>query len=195
MPWSDSLLLTGLRIFPADADLRAYWNQIGVTLIIASIVFSTSIQRLFNLRVLQWLGARSFPIYLVHGPVLRSFHNWIVFAGARVEWIEERDAEGNAVGFIPMFRIPPASRFMWTMPVFLVVTIVLSNQWYRHVEPFCGIIAKRIEEKVCGGQSEQHPTFVGKIEARDFYLVDAPIGSPLSRATTPMNEVELVLPR
>jgi peptidoglycan/LPS O-acetylase OafA/YrhL len=193
MPWSHRMLFFGRTFFPGNSDIHAYYNHIGASLIIIAVVFSTTMQRSLNVRVLQWLGARSFPIYLVHGPVLRSFMNWVLFIGAKVTWVEELDDEGKVLGLMPMFEIPPVTKLMWAIPLFLAVTLFLANLWFKHVEPLCGRIAKQIEEVVCG--APEQPTLTEKFEVPEFKLMETNLGSPLSRATTPMNEVELVLPR
>lgn len=195
MPWSDHMLNAGLTIFPAQADIHAFYSHVGATLIITAIAFSSSMQRFFNMRVLQWLGARSFPIYLVHGPILRSFLNWLLFAGSPIVMVEEKDEERNVIGVHPMFPIPPPSRFTWAIPLFLVLTLVLADLWLKQVEPRCGRVAKWIEDKICIKQSGD-ALLAEKISAmQEFTLAESSIGSPFSRATTPLNEVELILPR
>ncbi|KIW04294.1 uncharacterized protein PV09_04590 [Verruconis gallopava] len=193
MPWSDNMLNFALNSFPENSDIHAYYNQIGVTFVIMAITFSQSLQRFFNLRLFQWLGARSFPIYLVHGPVLRSFLNWVLFAGEKVQWVEEVDKEGKVLGLVPMFGIPPGAKFLWALPLFLVATLVLADLWYRHVEPPCAQATKWIEERMRSNVIQSART--EKPSTPELSLSEAHFGSPLSRATTPMNEVDFVLPR
>jgi peptidoglycan/LPS O-acetylase OafA/YrhL len=198
MPWSAHMLDFGLAAFPLNADIHAFYSHIGASLIITGITFSASMQRFFNLRVFQWLGARSFPIYLVHGPVLRSFLNWILFWGAELVNFEERDEEGNVTAVHPMYPIPPLSTFMWAVPVFVVVVFVLADLWLKFVEPRCGRIAKWIEDAICVRQEDVG--FTDKTSAaQEYTLVEGSSSgsphSPFSRATTPLNEVELILPR
>jgi peptidoglycan/LPS O-acetylase OafA/YrhL len=198
MPWSGHMLDFGLAVFPPGADVHAFYSHIGASLIITAITFSGSMQRFFNLRVFQWLGARSFPIYLVHGPILRSVLNWILFHGSpTVNW-EEKDEEGNVLAVHELFPIPPLSRFMWAVPIFLVIVFVLADLWLKFVEPKCGRIAKWIEDGISARMGEQTP-FTDKSRVIEEYpLLESSIGSvgsPLSRASTPLNEVELLLPR
>jgi len=193
VPWSFALLRIATNIFPYGCDIHGYYGHVGVTLIVTGIVFSSTMQRFFCTRTLQWLGARSFPIYLIHGPIIRSFLNWILFRGATPAWRDIHDKEGNLIGTFPMFPIPAPWKFIFALPIFFVVVLVLSDLWNRHVEPPCATATKWLEEKMCGSHSERRT--IGKIEISEFSLSDGIVGSPLSTATTPMNELESLLPR
>ena len=196
MAWSDNMFMTGLVIFPKGADIHAFYSHIGATCIITAILFSSSMQRFLNLRPFQWLGARSFPIYLVHGPVLRSFLNWILIPR---DWptvlLDEKNEEGVVIKQHEMYPMPPFGRFVWAVPLFILVTFLLADQWLKRIEPLCARVAKRIEDRICVTPAPlmQLPE---KLEAaQEFTLAESSYGSPISRATTPMNEVEMILPR
>jgi peptidoglycan/LPS O-acetylase OafA/YrhL len=201
MAWSDHMLNAGLFLFPTNSDIHAFYSHIGATFIITAVVFSSFLQKVFNLRGFQWLGARSFPIYLVHGPVLRSFLNWILFpSGSPLIPLEETDPEtGKVVRVLHMHPMPPIGRFVWALPLFLIVTLVLSDLWLKYVEPLCGRIAKKIEERMLTRQPPQMQLHSEKLETiQEFPLAESSYSnphSPFSRATTPTNEVEMILPR
>jgi hypothetical protein len=85
-------------------------------------------------------------------------------------------------------------RFVWGVPLFILVTLVLSDLWLKHIEPMCAKVAKKIEDKVWVIEPAVS-SVVEKADAVQFALAEGNYGSPISRATTPMNEVEMILPR
>lgn len=194
MPWSSDLLEAGMKLFPYSCDIHGYFGHIGVTLIITGIVLSSTLQKLFCTWPLQWIGARSFPIYLIHGPVIRSFLNWILFAGAKPELRNIHNGDGELIGTFPMLAIPAKWKFAYALPIFLIVVLVLSDQWNRHIEPRCATATNWLEERICGSSSNGR-NVMGKGETGESCLDDEMIGNSLSRATTPINELNSLLPR
>ena len=109
--------------------------------------------------------------------------------------LDERNEEGVVVRVHEMYPVPPFGRFMWAIPLFIAVTMLLADTWLRYVEPVCGKMAKKIEDKICARPAPimQLPE---KLESgEEIALAESSYGSPISRATTPMNEVEMILPR
>jgi len=195
MPWSWAMFQVARIIFPYGCDIHGYWGHVGVTLIVTGIIFSSTLQKLLSTPVLQWVGARSFPIYLIHGPVLRSFLNWILFAGATPTLRDIYDDDGNLIGTYPLLAIPAGWKFVYVLPIFFAVVLVLSDQWNKYVEPPCATATRWLEDKICGTTSDGlNP--INKWEISELCLGDGRVaGSPLSRATTPTNELESLLPR
>lgn len=143
-PWARSLVALGPYLTPAGANLRWYYHALGPQILILGIIFSPTAQRILSHRYLVTLGAMSFPIYLLHGPLLRSFGTWVLYIGM---------APG-ANGRLPM----PSSLRVWlTAPIFWGVTLALAYYWTMHVEPWCGRVTKWLEAWMVGPKEEKIP--------------------------------------
>lgn len=148
--WSNSLLQIGIKIFPEGSEILSFWDVTGVILLVAAIILSSPLQHILSRPWLLWLGTQSFPIYLLHGPLLRSFLNWMLFAFAEPQWYEERDENDVVVRIFPRLSMPPRWKFLFAIPIFFAVVLLLSRLWTAHVEPWCAQVTKWAEETVCG---------------------------------------------
>jgi peptidoglycan/LPS O-acetylase OafA/YrhL len=163
--WSNSLLQIGIKLFPEGAEIVSFWSLTGVLLLIAAIVLSSTLQRILSHPALLRLGTMSFPIYLLHGPLLRSFLNWMLFAYAKPIWYEDKNEEDMVVRIYPQLPIPPLWKFILTIPIFFAVVLYLSMLWVQHIEPWCAQITKCAEDTICGNatKSEESQTIMEKL--------------------------------
>jgi peptidoglycan/LPS O-acetylase OafA/YrhL len=53
-------------------DEHRYWQSAGAILFVLAVGRSRGWQRFFNLDVVQYFGKISYPLYLMHGPVLHT---------------------------------------------------------------------------------------------------------------------------
>lgn len=148
--WSNSLLQIGIKLFPDGSEILNFWDVTGVLLLVTAIVLSSTLQYILSHPVLLWLGTQSFPIYLLHGPLLRSFLNWMLFAFSEPSWYEERDEDDVVIRIFPRLPMPPAWKFIFAIPIFFAVVLGLARLWTLHVEPWCAHVTKWAEETVCG---------------------------------------------
>jgi peptidoglycan/LPS O-acetylase OafA/YrhL len=71
MPWHFFL-----PRFPSENE--RYWHSIGAVLIMAGLLNSYTLQRIFESNFARFLGDISFTLYLIHIPILCSLMAWIV---------------------------------------------------------------------------------------------------------------------
>jgi len=148
--WTRALLKIGANVFPAGAEILSFMDLTGVLLLVSSIVLSSPLQHILSHPVCLWLGTHSFPIYLVHGPLLRSFLNWILYAFTEPIWVEEKDDDGAVVKIYPKLPIPPLWKFFFAVPIFLVAVFVSARLWVIYIEPLCAQFTKWAEDTACG---------------------------------------------
>jgi hypothetical protein len=154
-PWSNTLWHTGMFIFPSGAEVHSVWNLVAILLIVAAIILSTRLQRFLSHPVFLWLGTQSFPIYLLHGPLLRSFLNWMLYAFTKPLWYQQLDEVGNQVRIFPRRPIPPRWKFIICIPIFYAVLFFLAHLWTLKIESKCGSLTKWLEDTMCGVREEQ----------------------------------------
>jgi len=61
-----------------------FWHAIGATLILIGLQSWRSVQRRLAMPLFQWLGDISFPLYLLHLPILMSVGCWTFLAGEAI---------------------------------------------------------------------------------------------------------------
>ena len=152
--WSNSLLQIGVKIFPEGSEIAALWGHTGVLLLITAVILSSTLQHIFSHPTLLWLGKLSFPIYLLHGPLLRSFLNWMLFAFTQPIWHEEKNEDDVVVRIYPRLPVPPLWKFILTIPIFFAVVLYSSKLWVQHVEPWCAQVTKWAEDTICGNATK-----------------------------------------
>ena len=152
--WSNSLLQIGVKLFPQGAEIITCWGLTGVLLLISAAVLSSTLQRILSHPAFLWLGTLSFPVYLLHGPLLRSFLNWMLFAFTQPVWYEEKNEEDVVVRIYPRLPIPPLWRFVLAIPIFFAVVLYSSKLWILHIEPWCAQVTKWAEDTICGNASK-----------------------------------------
>ena len=168
--WSKTLLQIGVNVFPAGAEIASYVHLTGVLVLVTTIVLSSTLQQILSHPVCLWLGIHSFPIYLVHGPLLRSFLNWMLYAFTDPEWIEEKDEDDAVVRIYPKLSIPPLWKFFFAIPIFFVALFVSARLWIIYIEPLCAQFTKWVEDIACGNsrktENSQEAT-IAPVEVND----------------------------
>ncbi len=156
--WSFFLLRTAETIAPSGIEIWRYWPAVGVILITFGIILSPPLQKLLSTRPLLWLGSISYPLYLIHGPLLHSLLSWMLFgfSDAYRSVVQENGTFKELTSEIrrPM---PEAWMYIIALPVFWYLLLTAANAWTLHVEPWCGRVTQRIEERICGTQGKVLP--------------------------------------
>ncbi|KAF2434181.1 hypothetical protein EJ08DRAFT_495241 [Tothia fuscella] len=165
-PWSNALWHAGMKIFPAGGEIHSLWPFVGILLVISAVVLSGPLQRFLSHPVFLWLGTQSFPIYLIHGPLLRSFLNWMLFAFTPPIWYQKIDENRTAVVIFPRRPIPPLWKFLLCLPIFYAVLMALAHIWTLKIEPKCASVSKWLEDTICGVREELIYSQISLEEAR-----------------------------
>jgi hypothetical protein len=150
--WASFLHAAGEYAFPIKAAIYKTWHTIGAFLLVSSIILSPLLQTLFSHPILVWLGQISFPIYLIHGPLIRSLLKWIFYL--TTTQIDVRNSKGNIVRQTPK---PTWWQFLYAIPIFTFVLLYLAQLWYNKVEPCCAMVTKEIEDLVLS-KGDKHQT-------------------------------------
>lgn len=151
--WSDLLLSWHYKVAPANIEVQRFWPSLGAQLLILTAVLSPHMRRALSHRYLLWLGKISFPLYLLHGSVMRTVLAWLLFS--RSELAEMHELTGDTPKLNMRYPIPGYTMFFITMPVFFVILFALTHVWAQKVEPHFGIITKTAEDLMFGKKQER----------------------------------------
>lgn len=112
------------------SDRYRYWQCAGSVLFVLSVGRSPAWQRLFNARVVQYLGRISYALYLMHGPVMHT----VGFATERWAWgVTGVEGQAYARGFVlaSFVNVPVV---IWAADVFwraVDAPIVRFAKWFE----------------------------------------------------------------
>lgn len=145
-PWSSQLLALGNRIVPGT-DLGRFWPGLGAQLLAFAILFSPNMKSFLSHPALLWLGKVSFPVYLLHGPLMRSVLAWMVFGRAQYYQKEETN-DSQEVYTIERLPLPSPVTFLFVLPFFWCFLLTVAHFWAVKVEPYFGWATKQLEDCV-----------------------------------------------
>ena len=151
-PWSQNLAQIGQFIFPGK-DYWRYWTSIGAQLITFAVLVSPRIQDLLSHPSLVWLGSVSLPLYLIHGPMVRSLLAWMLFGWQNPVVYHSQDENGDVIHSWQQRSFPDNWVFGIVLPIFLFILLWASHFWTTWVEPWCASVTKRMEGVMCGTES------------------------------------------
>jgi hypothetical protein len=140
-PWSNQLYHIGQVIFPPNPLYGRFWPGIGAQILCGAILYSPSMRAALSNRFLLWLGGLSFPLYLLHGPLLRSVMTYMVFLPASLTFQPEILEDGTE-SLIP---VPGTLMISVMLPIFFVILMVVVKLWAMHVEPYFGVMTDNFE--------------------------------------------------
>jgi hypothetical protein len=145
--WSRAMIELGKRIFPYGGEQARFYPGLGAQMICLGIMFNTTAKRLFSSRWLCWFGKVSWPVYLIHGTLIRVVLSPLLYGlSERPPW-PGNDKDGHP---LPQPFRPLYSRWaiLVAVPFFYVLTYRLAMLWAAHVDPMCGRITNWIEAKI-----------------------------------------------
>ena len=144
--WSQNLTSLGKYMFPVNAEYARYYPGLGVNLLTLGVMFNDTAKKILSTSFFCWMGKLSFPIYLLHAPLIRTVLAWVLF-GASVRPDQGNDEEGNQ---LPPGWLPIANRWIVVMalPLFYVFLYRVAHLWAQYVDPFCGKVTNWFEELV-----------------------------------------------
>lgn len=143
--WSSQLATIAEIIFPKDAVPSRYYASLGAQMVCFGVMFSPSMRRMLSHRALLWLGSISFPLYLVHGPLMRSVLVYLVYFPMSIGFKPALGADGmpNPESYIPT---PSPFRLGVILVMFFVFLLYIAQQWTKHVEPKMGALTAALDK-------------------------------------------------
>jgi peptidoglycan/LPS O-acetylase OafA/YrhL len=148
--WSSSLYRVGTAILPPGADFWRFFTSIGAQLIILALIFSPPLQKPLSHPFLAWLGKISLPVYLLHGPLMRTVLAWLVFGLSVPPVTQSTDDEGDTFDIQPYIGLPGLPRTVVSIAIFLAVLLFAAHLWTVYVDRWCNGIMKWVDQRVLG---------------------------------------------
>ena len=148
-PWSAFLLSTAQHYVPAQLDYGRFYGSFGALLLVFAIVISPHLRAALSRPVLLWLGKLSFPIYLLHGTLMRSVFAWMMFAGVPAVEMQQTGDDGKT-STVMRVPLPGLMRTAGSVVVFSVLLLGIAHFWAGRVEPWFGWITRKAEERMGG---------------------------------------------
>ena len=144
--WSTGLLHLGNWIFPHGVEYARYYPGLGADILALGVMFNTTAKKILSHSFLCWMGKLSWPVYLLHAPLIRTVLTWALF-GASVRPPQGKDDKGNQ---LPPGWLPIANRWvvMFAIPLFYVFLYRVAGLWANHVDPWCTRVTQWFEELV-----------------------------------------------
>ncbi|KAL1969620.1 hypothetical protein VTN77DRAFT_8173 [Rasamsonia byssochlamydoides] len=142
--WSRQLWQIGLVIFPPNPMFGRFWTGIGAQILCFSILFSPSMRNALSNRYLLWLGGISYPLYLLHGPLMRSVMAYMLFLPASLTFKPDllEDGTPDPESLIP---VPSRLTLCLILPFFFAFLLVVVRLWAVKVEPYFGTATDAFE--------------------------------------------------
>jgi peptidoglycan/LPS O-acetylase OafA/YrhL len=148
--WSSSLNCIGTFFLPAGADFWRFSTSVGAQLIVLALIFSSPLQKPLSHPFLTWLGRISFPVYLLHGPLMRTVLVWMVFGLSVPPIAQTTDEEGRTFNFQPLIGLPGLPRVLLSIVAFLALLLLSAHLWTVYVDRWCDSIMKWVDQRVLG---------------------------------------------
>jgi hypothetical protein len=144
--WSNGLTLLGNYMFPKSVEFSRFYAALGVQILAVGIMFNNTAKKLLSNSFFLFMGKLSFPIYLLHAPLIRTVLTYALF-GFSVRPSGGKDEQGKDLP--PGFR-PLASRWVcvFAIPLFYVFLYRVAALWAAYVDPFCGRVMNWFENLV-----------------------------------------------
>ncbi|KAG0153456.1 hypothetical protein PDIDSM_2108 [Penicillium digitatum] len=142
--WSSQLASLAEIIFPKDANVSRYYASLGAQMICFGVLLSPFMRRMLSHPVLLWLGSISFPLYLVHGPLMRSVLVYLLYLPMAIGFEPTLRADGtpDPESYIPT---PSPLRLVIILLMFFVFLLYVVQQWTKHIEPRMGALTAVLE--------------------------------------------------
>ena len=134
MPWSSYLQKFSTYILPEGYDTPRYFTGFGLDLIALSIHFSPKLKDLLSNRFFLWLGKNSFPVFLIHGTLIRWLLAWCFYGLTLPQ--PYQDQEGNWQEAPKLALKGTFTRVFW-IPLWFILLYLLAKVWILLVDPLC----------------------------------------------------------
>ena len=144
--WSNFETRLGHYMFPQGVEYARYYPGLGSNVLTLGVMFNDTAKKMLSQRFFLFLGKNSFPIYLIHAPLIRTVLTWVLF-GFSKRPDNGKDDKGHQ---LPPGWLPVASTWVCliAIPVFYVFLYRVANLWSNYVDPFCGRVTQWFEDLV-----------------------------------------------
>ncbi|KAL9002575.1 MAG: hypothetical protein Q9188_004504 [Gyalolechia gomerana] len=144
--WSTKMVDLGHWIFPKLVEFARYYPGMGADMVATGIMFNTTAKTILSQRLLCWMGKLSWPVYLLHAPLIRTVLTWVLF-GASVRPPQGTDQDGNQ---LPPGWLPIANPWIvvFAIPLFYVFLYRVAGFWAQYVDPWCTNVTQQFENMV-----------------------------------------------
>ena len=166
--WSKDLGEIGLRIFPKGIEQFRYWPSVGVQIITMGVMLSPILQKGLTHPVLLWLGGASFPIYLIHGPIIRSALAWILFGLREPITRYDYNHDGTMAAQYEILPMPTPWMYTLALPLFFALLFVCAHAWNLWIEPWCAYWTKNMEDLMMGKGETGHLPDMNGVNGNGF---------------------------
>lgn len=139
------MLNLSLYLSSPDTNTGKRYTALGVGLIILAIYFLPSTKDLLSNRLLLWLGKQSFPIYLVHGAMLRVLLVWMLCGISGQPWEGGKASTDDDQAWLPLWS--PCVVAV-CIPVWIGLVYVVAAVWMAYVDAFCASLTQKLERVV-----------------------------------------------
>ena len=150
--WSENLAGIGHWIFPRGSEYWRYWPTIGAQLVTIAVLLSPLFQKFLSQPPLIWLGSLSFPLYLIHGPLIRSLLSWMLFGWGRPIFYYTKKPDGSVDQTWERIPFPDNWVFALVLPIFFVILLSVAHLWNTVIDPWCAWATRRLEEIMYGNE-------------------------------------------
>jgi peptidoglycan/LPS O-acetylase OafA/YrhL len=126
------------NIWPYGGYRRRFWVSISAILLIAPMPYLPSLQAVFNIKLIRYLGKISFSLYLVHGLGNRTIGTWIIhfvrgiFSSGEY-WVDALCYVVSMVLYVPVI--------IWWSDVFWRAIDIPSTNFAKWLESKCASTA------------------------------------------------------
>ena len=136
----------GTYIFPRGSEFPRFYPGLGVDILITGIMFNTTAKTVLSHPFLCWMGKLSFPVYLLHAPLIRTVLTWVLFGGG-VRPDQGKNEQGQP---LPPGWLPLANRWICflTFPLFYCFLYKVALLWSQYIDPWCGRVTQWFEDAV-----------------------------------------------
>lgn len=144
--WTSMLQTAGNAVTVGGTELWRLIPGVGAQLLLAAIILSPSLQWFFCRPVMLWLGRISFPIYLIHGSLLRSVLTSAVYSFG--QWVTHREMVNGKITNEWTELVAPNNPWVYVLaiPPWIALVLGVAHVWDKTVEQLCVRISSRIEK-------------------------------------------------
>ena len=144
--WSKFMRSLGNYMFPTGVEYARYYPGLGANILTLGVMFNDTAKTVLSQRLFLFLGKLSWPVYLLHAPLIRTVLTWILFGFSKRK-DNGLDDKGHK---LPPGWLPVANNMVIfiAVPCFYIFLYRVANLWANYVDPIAGKITQQFEDLV-----------------------------------------------